>query len=176
MSVKPNEDIRVNTHTYLKVPGSWLEACGQGREDRIFPVTNVERGIIGNRPLTFATVNRDGSPWVVHVEQRDAQLVELRVTPEALALEFARVLREWLTRMQMTTIIRRNRTADYKGHTCASHDFCDANMAMAQAFEQLLGAASGTLDITGETPEGELQLLTWNAAWNIAKNSEFRTI
>lgn len=65
----------MSTETHLLVPGAWLAACGLGTEDRVFPVLCVERGFIGRHPATFVTVERDGYPWTVHMEWRNARFV-----------------------------------------------------------------------------------------------------
>jgi len=49
-----------------------------------------------------------------------------------LAKQFDAVLREWLTAEEYEAVIRRNRTEEYRG-SCATHDFCDANVAMMEA-------------------------------------------
>jgi hypothetical protein len=50
----------------------------------------------------------------------------------SLAQKFDAVLREWLTADEYSEVIRRNRTEEYRG-ACATHDFCDANVAMMEA-------------------------------------------
>jgi len=50
---------------------------------------------------------------------------------ERIADAFADILRNWLTANQWVEMQTRN--VDYSDGVCASHDFCDANMAMAQA-------------------------------------------
>ena len=62
---------------------------------------------------------------------------------------------------------RRNATPEYAG-ACASHDFCDANMPMAAAFEA----------VTGREPDvaSQADADLWNAAWNIAKARGFATV
>ncbi len=61
--------------THLKVPGKWLEACGHGNVDRVFSVLQIEEGKVNGNPVTFAQVDRDGTPWMVHVEMRGAEFV-----------------------------------------------------------------------------------------------------
>lgn len=77
---------------------------------------------------------------------------------QKLATEFCRVLRQWLTPDHLAEAVRRNRTRAYEG-SCATHDFCDANMVMLEA--------AGNSGVSEEDYE------TWNAAWDIAKKSEF---
>lgn len=83
--------------------------------------------------------------------------VEARV-----ARAFADVLRQWLTPDEWAEMHRRNATYQSTG-ACASHDFCDANMAMLEAFKAC-GVPFET-DANGPTPA---TARTWSRAWNIA--------
>jgi hypothetical protein len=56
--------------------------------------------------------------------------------PARLSQEFSKTLNSWLSPDQIREVNRRNQTEEYEG-VCASHDFCDANEAMAQALERL---------------------------------------
>lgn len=103
-------------------------------------------------------------------------------TPDALADAFADVLRRWLSPAEFAEMQRRNATPEYGGPVCASHDFCDANEAMAEAFKALTGREPvGSWEthpdpVTGEQvaddPAEEAQATAdsalWNAAWEIA--------
>lgn len=81
-----------------------------------------------------------------------------------LAHEFSRVLREWLTDDEMAQVIERNAEVDDPA-ICASHDFCDANMAMYEAFERVMGHPIDT--------RKKADLAVWDKAWNMAKASDF---
>ncbi len=98
-------------------------------------------------------------------------LLDLRKEPRAenarrVAVAFKAVLTEWLTADEMAAVTARNR-AEVNPHVCHSHDFCDANMAMDEAFRKVFGrpasdyldAAEGTLD--------EMPWEIWNDAWAI---------
>lgn len=61
-------------------------------------------------------------------------------------------------------IDRRNKEPQY-ANCCASHDFCDANMPMAEAFEATIGRAPN--------PSNEDDAAIWNAAWDKAKTAGF---
>jgi hypothetical protein len=88
----------------------------------------------------------------------------IQATPAQVAIEFAKVLRHWLTPNEMQEVLRRNKTAAYQNGACASHDFCDANMAMAEAFKKFrIDPAVDNSDV----------LKLWNAAWDIAHKSGF---
>jgi hypothetical protein len=60
----------------------------------------------------------------------------------------------------------RNATPDYAA-ACASHDYCDANDYMADAFAEIIGR-----DILPDNGEGMTQADCdlWNRAWEIAKS------
>jgi hypothetical protein len=86
-----------------------------------------------------------------------------------LADAFVGVLRQWLTAAEFAEMKRRNVTY---GQACASHDFCDANMAMWEAWLQVYGHEP-TLTTDAETIEQEQrkddEIALWNAAWSMAK-------
>lgn len=93
------------------------------------------------------------------------------VAPQAdrLAAEFAAVLKTWATPEEWATMRRENAGREYQGEgaPCASHNFCDANMAMLEA-AQTLGLPAIT-DHEDGTPEGDEACALWNAAWGLAK-------
>lgn len=84
-----------------------------------------------------------------------------------LALGFAQALCTALSPTELSEAVHKNRTPEY-AEACASHDYCDANMVMEQAFVTVF-----------ERPflyEGEPfdeDTLVWNSAWNIARRAEF---
>lgn len=80
-----------------------------------------------------------------------------------LADNFSRIIRDWLLPEEMTHVLIRNRTNS--PNVCATHDFCDANMAMEEAF----------VYVTGRVPNlrSEADAAAWNVAWLRAKNAEF---
>ena len=64
---------------------------------------------------------------------------------EKLADMFGTVLRENMTEAQFTEMLRRNRALGLRQDAvCASHDFCDANEAMDEAFELTFGREMGS--------------------------------
>ncbi len=82
---------------------------------------------------------------------------------EQVAREFATILRGWATDEQWQTMrIANSRYAAAGDHgICASHDFCDANEAMAQAFITVIGRDA---DIMSDADND-----IWDAAWDSAK-------
>ena len=98
----------------------------------------------------------------------------------AVAKEFCKVLHEWLTPTQLKEAVRLNKTKTYK-NCCASHDFCDANMAMYLAFHNL--GLRANIDCDGWDKVNTDQDFTpvmlaaedvWNAAWDDAKAASFK--
>lgn len=80
-----------------------------------------------------------------------------------LARTFIAVLRNgWLTERQMRSVVTKNRA---NPECCATHDYCDANMAMDEAFKASFGRP---MDL-GRDEDKDL----WNRAWNVAKAVEF---
>ena len=86
---------------------------------------------------------------------------------EPIAEAFAEIMRQWLTRDEFAEMKRRNETdSAYAGAACASHDFCDANMAMDAAFRQVMDRAP---DVVGEGLAVEMDCALWNDAWELAR-------
>lgn len=84
---------------------------------------------------------------------------------EKIAREFSKVLREWLTAEQMAQVISRN-AKETNPSICHSHDFCDANMAMMEAYEKVTGEEIDNLT--------EEQSALWGKAWDHAVKTKFR--
>lgn len=78
---------------------------------------------------------------------------------QKLADAFVAVLKDWLTPGEWRQMLLRNAIHRRPG-VCASHDFCDANVAMAEAWQTL----------TGEEPDvsDEKATRVWNQAWELA--------
>lgn len=81
-------------------------------------------------------------------------------TPETIADEFVVTLNDWLTDYEMDLIRNYNATPAY-AHSCASHNFCDANMAMLTAFEVI---TDFEFDL-----DNQAHVDLFNAAWTYAK-------
>jgi hypothetical protein len=81
----------------------------------------------------------------------------------SLSDKFSALVRAELAE-HMPVIIQRNKTAP--AGVCATHDFCDANEIMAEAF----------LDQLGHAPDGDCENDTalWNAAWDMSLQNSFQ--
>lgn len=86
-------------------------------------------------------------------------------TAQTIADAFRRAIAEDLGTDIAAEIDERNATPEYADGCCATHDFCDANMVMAEAFEA----------VTGRGPDVSSAEDTnlWNAAWDIARTQGF---
>lgn len=80
---------------------------------------------------------------------------------DAIGAKFVETLREWLSPKAFEIMQIRNTYEDDKG-ICHSHDFCDANMAMAEAFEMIVEREPDVAD--------EQDVIIWNAAWEHARS------
>lgn len=93
-----------------------------------------------------------------------------RAKAALLAAVFAHTLGQHLTPDEMAQAIALN--ADLPAddtRTCHTQDFCDANMAMDEAFHLLFGRSF--VPDEGEPTEQDFKL--WNAAWTMARSNRF---
>ena len=90
------------------------------------------------------------------------------LTSKELASHFSVVLRQWLTVPEITEINSINAVGGYDASTCASHDYCDANMAMLEAVSNAIGVPVDDIDVSDP---GFCELV--NTAWAIAKRVDF---
>lgn len=86
---------------------------------------------------------------------------------QALAQRFALLLRDLLGTPILREIDTRNRMAP--AGTCASHDFCDANMVMELAFIEIFGQQS----LSEDEATSNANTRRWNSAWRIAVETGF---
>jgi hypothetical protein len=96
----------------------------------------------------------------------------MEMQTEVVAREFSRILASQLTAAEMAEVISRNARPDYADtNSCASHDFCDANMVMDEAFNNLgIAVPYGE---NWDTPQRAQSVALWNAAWDLAKAHNF---
>ncbi len=96
------------------------------------------------------------------------------VMAQRIAAKYADILREWLGDATMAAIRATNTERRAKGDTCscAAHDHCDANIAMQDAFESVVGRGIylpyqvDNGEATAEQADADLTL--WNAAYEHA--------
>jgi hypothetical protein len=68
------------------------------------------------------------------------------ITAANLGAAFVWTLKDWLTIPEWNDMARLNKTAS--PGVCHSHDFCDANMAMIEAYADLLGVPADDVDLS----------------------------
>jgi hypothetical protein len=155
----------------LVLPGTGMQlfCC----DEQGMPPDDVSETHFGVMPSGDAGEAICGQKYATGAELAE-HLVNLKnePTPQQLAKEFSRVLRRWLKPAQMESVIHRNRgeaaacrREKRAFNICASHDFCDANMAMAEAYQNLTNREMDT--------QSDEVVALWNASWDIAKLSEF---
>lgn len=83
---------------------------------------------------------------------------------DRIAATFTAKLFDALGLLTMNEVVQRNRTEE-SPKVCHSHDFCDANVVMADAFAEEAGH-----DIDMDDA-GHLDV--WNEAWELARGSRF---
>lgn len=84
-------------------------------------------------------------------------------TVSALADRFAATLRKWLSPAEFSEMKALNETAEYREDICASHNYCDANMAMDAAWRETFGE-DAEIDA-----DDEAQAQLWGDAWDVAR-------
>ena len=92
-----------------------------------------------------------------------------------LAIEFSKEMHNQLTKKQIEQVNAENKKRN--DHTCASDDYCDANMVMDAAFTKVfkrpaLLANEVALDKDLNDQE-DIDMKYWNTAWTIAKENDF---
>lgn len=91
-----------------------------------------------------------------------------------LANEFSQVLHEWLKPSVMEQIVYKNSLAADNGETdtCATHQYCDSNQAMINAFTRVMGGEPIIYFGYGD----EIDTILMGEAWDIAKKNNFGRI
>lgn len=84
--------------------------------------------------------------------------------PEKLSQVFTRILTDWLGVEKLAQVVALNGTPEYSG-CCASHDFCDSNQAIIDAWNEL-----SAVEIDSGSTEHAYLL---NKAWDMAKANSF---
>ena len=83
-----------------------------------------------------------------------------------LANNFSRVLNEWIPEKLFEVNLRNKEKSYSEGGFCATHDFCDPNQAMINAFVSVFGREPAALN------KKDNALI--NKAWNMAKAAGFK--
>ncbi len=96
---------------------------------------------------------------------------------QTIAAEFCRQLHKAIGTRNVALVNRRN--ARRNDSSCASHDFCDANMVMDAAFQKITGKDTDALSYAtdphfkGEGCMSDDVLAIWSEAWSLASAARF---
>ncbi len=104
---------------------------------------------------------------------------EILVKP--LAIEFAKEINAYLTPDQVAEVNRLNATPEYSNGACATHNYIDANEAMADAWQKVMDRefnfVSEDVMLSGsrstQPPDIMEDVELWNNAWELAKQNGF---
>lgn len=83
---------------------------------------------------------------------------------ESMALAFSILLKKCLTQDQFEYVVNMQ-PINHIPNACYSHNFCDANEVMHEAFKRVMGR-----EIDNDSDE-DTEL--WEAAWSLAKENNF---
>lgn len=82
-----------------------------------------------------------------------------------LSARFNEIVNREFSVEQLIEVNAKNKTDEYIG-CCGTHDYCDANMLMDEAFTEVIGREVDVLS------EDDCQL--WSDAWDLSKDNEFK--
>lgn len=85
-----------------------------------------------------------------------------------LAAEFAKLLKNEIGEENLDKVVKQNKVND--PWICASHDYCDANMVMVTAFENIFGHEFHESE---DEKVNDLEDILWNKSWTLAKKNDF---
>lgn len=88
----------------------------------------------------------------------------MKTPAQILASQFSANLRAALSPEQVLGAVLAN-TLETNPAICHSHDYCDANVTMAEAFETVMGRP---VDL-----QSDADGLLWSDAWEIARRNAF---
>jgi len=89
--------------------------------------------------------------------------------PAVIAAEFSARVLAYVGPEKMAEIHRRN-AVETNPNVCHTHDFCDANVFMDEAFAAVLGAPATDSGADGVGCMSDADMRLWDAAWRIFKS------
>lgn len=81
---------------------------------------------------------------------------------------FAEYIRDYINPDDMEEVVERNREEGPGSGICHTHDFCDANVPMDEAFSKVMGFSVVDGDAPSEEPDWVMRTQIWNEAWDYA--------
>lgn len=93
----------------------------------------------------------------------------------AIAREFSKLMLEEIGADNLALVVAQNTTDIAQGNdsTCSTHDYCDANMVMDQAFQNILKRGNYMIEDDATDAQRDADTDLWNAAWTLSKHNQF---
>ena len=113
---------------------------------------------------TLVLINGEFGEDAIVISVKEEQDYLMSFMANNLAVNFCDVLQEWLTEEELAIVVARNANSDCD-YVCHSHDFCDANAAMWEAWSRTFK--------TEHDLQSDAEIDLWNAAWDLAKWKKF---
>jgi hypothetical protein len=141
------------THAERKRIADWMIASAFDKD----AVREEVQDLLAITPIDGTMLFSLGWGYATHIVRDPSPLPACAA--HIIAIRLATVLAAWLTPEEWVEMRKRN-AVQTDSAICHSHDFCDANMAMCEAFES----------VTGRTPDVDDEAISklWNDAWDIA--------
>lgn len=109
----------------------------------------------------------------ISTEGHSPALIARAIAVALLAWEFSESLKDYLTYNQLRETVTRNATEPAESGVCHSHDYCDANMNMLEAFADL--GLPNPSEFVSTDDQYDAAISLWNDAWDIANRKQFYT-
>ena len=93
-------------------------------------------------------------------------IVNMDEVTKMISDQFINIITNWLSTDELIELRIKNKEL-INSRICATHDYCDANMAMFEAFSKC--------NIEFD-PQNNAHIDQWNEAWNLAKLNSFNLI
>lgn len=90
-----------------------------------------------------------------------------------LARYFGELLQTEIVPADFAELTKRNAMHDPFSPVCLSHDYCDANVIMANAWEQMFGGPFPLAGDDGRNGPTDTDMDIWDEAWAIARAANF---
>ena len=99
----------------------------------------------------------------------------MEITIQSLSAAFNTILHDWLTPEELMQVNKRNSKRKNENY-CATHEFCEPNEAMLQAFVLVFNReyVFFNIDIEGTKEQSYLDDAYFNHAWNLSKKNKFK--
>lgn len=113
-------------------------------------------------------------PGDINPDNVDCRCVAPTITADALAREFADIVKQELDAGGEFKEMLAANDADPDTSVCHSHDYIDSNMSMLQAWCYLNGIEEKEFSVPNmDSTEGQAMFALWSEAWTLARANRF---